>query len=124
MSNQVFVYGTLKKDNPKRGMNQLSEYGDLQFVGVAETVDSVFDMHSFEDFPAVTFGGEYKIKGEVWKVDNSIMDILDQIEGYPVFYNRIVIKTTKGPSWMYYIQDPREVEDLPLIEPHNGYLLW
>ena len=124
MKHRVFVYGTLKQNNPKRGLNQFSEYGDPRFVGVADTTESVFDMYSFGDFPGVTIGGDSKIKGEVWEVDNEIMDILDQIEGYPLFYNRTVIQTTRGPAWMYYIHDHKDVEDLPSIQPTNGYLLW
>lgn len=124
MTNQVFVYGTLKRNNLRRGLDQFTDYGHLQFIAEASTIASSFDMYSFGDFPGVTFGGNHRIKGEVWEVDKAIMDILDQIEGYPLFYNRTTIETTSGLSWIYYIHDKSDIKDLPLVEPVGDYLSW
>lgn len=76
-----------------------------KFVGEASTVSATFNLSSLGHFPAAELGGDFKIKGEVWAVDDEIMQQLDRIEGFPNFYNRTEVETTKGLAWMYYIDD-------------------
>ena len=121
--NRVFVYGTLKKQNSIRGMTIFTHLDN--FVGEAFTIDSVFDMYSFGEYPAVTPTGKHKIKGEVWEVDDDTLELLDRIEGYPDFYTRSEIQTTLGAAWMYWIHDQEELEGLPQIQPiNNEYIEW
>ena len=104
MSNKVFVYGTLKSGGQIRRLNQ---FGDgAVIVGKAQTVYPDYDMIDLGSFPGVVKGGTYKIQGEVWEVDDETMQDLDDIEGYPNFYNREVTMTTQGKAWMYYL--PRD----------------
>jgi len=102
MKHLVFVYGTLKKGNQIRG---LDSFGNAEFLGIAFTTDSLYSLYNLGSFPAVTFDGHNSIHGEVWQVDDQTMDILDSIEGYPNFYNRVKVSTTKGNAWIYYIPD-------------------
>lgn len=103
--NKVFVYGTLKKGNNIRGLDR---FGTAQFVDQAVTVDATYSLYDLGAFPAVTLGGENTIQGEVWQVDDATFDVLDGIEGYPEFYNRIKISTTAGNAWIYYIPNITE----------------
>lgn len=102
MTNKVFVYGTLKRGNRVRGMDSM---GNAKFLGVAFTTDAEYSLYDLGSFPAVSRNGENRISGEVWEVDDHMMDTLDIIEGYPEFYNRSEVQTTEGKAWMYHIDD-------------------
>ena len=117
---QVFVYGTLKAGNSIRGMDRLG----ADFVAEATTTEAWFDMVDFGPFPAVVPDGESYIAGEVWQVDNEIMEILDQIEGYPHFYKRQIIETTAGPAWMYYLTDGFDTDDVWLEPDSRNVITW
>lgn len=100
MPNRVFVYGTLKANNHYRGLNQFS---GAEFVGEAQTTECQYKMISLGAFPGVIPGGYQNVRGEVWEVDEHTLTLLDQIEGYPNFYNRKIVATTQGDAWMYYL---------------------
>lgn len=105
MHNRVFVYGTLKRGNRVRGMDQM---GNAKFVNEAVTVDAAYSLYDLGSFPAVSRKGNNRIQGEVWEVDNDMMNVLDCIEGYPDFYNRCEVVTTEGTAWMYHIDNVEE----------------
>ena len=115
-TNQVFVYGTLKRNNRVRGLDQ---FGDAVFVGLAETTDSQYDLWCLGAFPAISLNGNNTIKGEVWRVNDAVMDQLDMIEGYPAFYRRRIIETTQGPAWVYYLQ-PQDIKDFGMCKQIHG----
>jgi len=104
---RVFVYGTLKQGNNIRG---LDSFGNADMVGTAITTESVYSLYDLGAFPAVTLNGNNKIQGEVWQVDDKTLATLDNIEGYPDFYNRVRVSTTEGTAWVYYIPDISEYE--------------
>lgn len=104
MTHRVFVYGTLKKGNSVRGLNMFSDRG-VDFISDAVTTEAEYSLYDLGAFPAVTLGGNNRISGEVWEVNDQMMEVLDSIEGYPDFYNRVITNTTSGPAWMYYIPD-------------------
>lgn len=101
---RVFVYGTLKKGNPVRGLDSAS---GPTFVGPAVTVDNHFKMIDFGDFPAVLISssGQQRISGEIFLIPSELMPVLDAIEGYPNFYDRMIVDTTLGKAWIYYLPD-------------------
>lgn len=100
-NNKVFVYGTLKTGGTIRGLNQ---FGDgAVIIGKAVTTYPDYEMLDLGSFPGVFKGGTYKIQGEVWEVNDEVMQALDDIEGYPEFYQRELTLTTQGKAWMYYL---------------------
>ena len=109
----VFVYGTLMKGNTTRGLNM---FPGSQFVGAAKTKASSFSLYDLGSFPAVGISGNNQIQGEVWKVSQDTFETLDQIEGYPNFYNRRQVDTTHGKAWMYYIPNVNEYEGVEQIK--------
>jgi len=121
MINKVFVYGTLKKGNTIRGIDK---FGDAEFLGIADTVDSHYKMFSLGAFPAVTKGGEHKVSGEVWEVSNDTFQVLDQIEGFPNFYDRSIVSTTIGDAWMYHITEINQFRADELTPTLRGVLTW
>lgn len=101
-SHRVFVYGTLKRGNRIRGLDSM---GDAEFVGEAITTEARFTLYDLGAFPAASLTGHNRISGEVWAVNDQLFDLLDEIEGYPVFYSRDPISTTQGTAWIYHITD-------------------
>lgn len=98
---KVFVYGTLKSGGLVRG---LDKFPGATIVGKATTIYPDYDMIDLGSFPGVVLKGTNKIVGEVWEVDAETLELLDQMEGYPAFYDRTVVHTTEGKAWMYYLE--------------------
>jgi gamma-glutamylcyclotransferase (GGCT)/AIG2-like uncharacterized protein YtfP len=99
-NNTVAVYGSLRK-----GFGNHALLRDAEFV--TEEYISGYDMISLGGFPAL-FKSEVpvsKILVEIYKVDDSEMTGLDRLEGYPSFYNREEIETSKGKAWIYFIEN-------------------
>jgi gamma-glutamylcyclotransferase (GGCT)/AIG2-like uncharacterized protein YtfP len=96
--NRVFVYGTLK-----RGQRNFHFLRDALFCGEFVT-QSIYSMYEFEDYPAVSLDGKHAIEGEVFHVTEHQFRILDELEWYPDFYQRIEITTTYGDAWMYVVK--------------------
>ena len=106
---KVFVYGTLKTGGAIRG---LDGQPGAELVGDAVTTDSKYSLFDLGSFPAVGIKGKNKIKGEVWEVEDNVLAALDRIEGYPDFYNRKQISSSKGNTWIYYIPGIEEEHDI------------
>ena len=99
MSGQlVFVYGTLKRGQRNAGFLRQAEY-----LGRHKT-EARFWMYRFEDYPAVCENGRQAIHGEVYRVSDELMQMLDDLEWYPHFYQRIEISTVHGEAWMYVVR--------------------
>jgi gamma-glutamylcyclotransferase (GGCT)/AIG2-like uncharacterized protein YtfP len=119
---RVFVYGTLKSGGRVRGLDMLGWVRDIEdaavLVGEATTVNASFSLYDLGSFPAASIAGNNKILGEVWEVNDEMFEVLDGIEGYPTFYNRTTVKTTRGEAWMYYIPEIEQSnEELIYAEP-------
>lgn len=99
--NKVFVYGTLKSGGEIRGLNQFGN--GAMIVGKAKTLYPDYEMSDLGAFPGVFLNGKFHIEGEVWEVDDEVMEQLDAIEGYPDFYSRQLTHTTEGKAWMYFL---------------------
>jgi gamma-glutamylaminecyclotransferase len=96
--NQVFVYGTLK-----RGQRNSHFLADAEFVGCF-TTRSIYSIYEFENYPAVCLDGVHAIEGEVYLVNDHQFRMLDDLEWYPHFYQRIEIPTIFGDAWMYIVE--------------------
>ena len=95
--NRVFVYGTLKKG--QRNYHYLCE---AEFIGHHAT-EACYSMFEFDDYPAVCLDGDHAIHGEIYRVSKQQFRLLDELERYPDFYQRIEIPTAHGDSWMYIV---------------------
>ena len=94
-TNLVFVYGSLRKGYGNHRLLQ-----DSEFKGYHNT-EPAYTMYSLGPFPMVGETGHHSIVGEVYEVDEDTALALDNLEGYPHFYDRIIIDTEHGPAWMY-----------------------
>ncbi len=98
MKYRVFVYGTLK--NGQRNAHFLQ---GARFMG-AHVTEQLYSMYEFGTFPAVCPDGEHAIHGEVYLVSGRQFKLLDELEWYPHFYQRIEIPTRHGAAWMYIVR--------------------
>ena len=94
---RVFVYGTLLsgESNNHRFLSFSNKLGDQKVEGL--------QMYSLGYFPACVYTGndEHVVTGEVWEVDEETFRGLDRLEGYPSFYDRILVSTEYGEAWVY-----------------------
>jgi len=58
-------------------------------------------MYDLGDYPAVIRDGVTAISGEVYAVNARVLAALDRLEEYPRVYDRVMIETPYGRSWMY-----------------------
>ena len=115
----LFVYGTLM-----RGYGNNVLLRDSDFLGEAVTTDGKFSMVT-GGFPMVYAGGSSNIKGELYWVDDVVLQSCDRLEGHPNWYRRERISVDAAAvvhPWMYIMQG----EPLgPTMEPdENNVIFW
>jgi gamma-glutamylcyclotransferase (GGCT)/AIG2-like uncharacterized protein YtfP len=103
MTHLVFVYGSLKK-----GFGNHHRLEGAAFLGETRTKARSFRMESFGAFPAVykvptkAGGPAYSIEGELYEVNDKILEGLDRLESNGHFYRRELVKLANGKeAWMY-----------------------
>ncbi len=91
---KVFVYGTLKIGRGNHFfLNNAPYMGD-------DIVD--FQMYNLGAFPMIRGDVEGESYGEIYEVDEVVLQALDRLEGHPHFYQRILVETRKGKEvWLY-----------------------
>lgn len=97
MLHQVFVYGTLRQGQCNHYLLQESV-----FLGKCTTL-AQFDLFDLGAYPAAIAGSRCLV-GEVYQVDEFTMAKLDELEDYPVEYDRQLIDTPFGQAWIYLYQ--------------------
>ncbi|OEF22996.1 gamma-glutamylcyclotransferase family protein [Vibrio rumoiensis] len=98
MPQHVFVYGTLRKGEVNHFLLE-----DSLYLGRCQT-DEKFYLYDLGPYPALGVGDQ-SIQGEVYQVDEATFQRLDQLEDYPIEYDRQVIVTPFGHAWVYIYQD-------------------
>jgi len=86
----VFVYGTLRRGGPNHYM-----LAEADYLGPHWTPPR-FTMFRLGQFPAVVPRGETVITGEVYRVDDAVFGLLDELECYPQVFSRQRIETPPG----------------------------
>lgn len=110
----VAVYGSLKK-----GFSNHRLLEEAEFIGNA--VVGGWDMYSFGYYPMI-IPGSGLVSVELYAVSAAEFQSLDNLEGYPSFYDRrkIAASTERGPvqAWIYF-GDADQVKGLPKVETGN-----
>lgn len=65
-------------------------------------------------YPAAVAGGNTAIVGELYPLNQALLQRLDRLEEYPDEYIREPIPTSCGPAWMYVYRRPA-TPDTPVI---------
>lgn len=109
---RLFVYGTLKQGY---GNNRL--LSDAEFLG-KDVVQVPYYLVDLGPFPAAIPSDQvHEIIGEVYQINDEIMERTDWLEGYPEHYNRSEIPTSFGDAWIYhYHQLPRYMSEPAAIK--------
>lgn len=103
----VFVYGSLKKRFYNHSLLLSSEFISIH---ITEPKHTLVDLGAF---PAVLNTGNTAIHGEIYRVSEDVFSELDRLEGYPRYYDRVLIPTEFGDAWVYILQKNNKY---PIIE--------
>lgn len=100
---RMFAYGTLKSSFANhRALHEST------FVGMGVLKDHVMvDMGPYPAICPIEEGG-WVVHGEVYLVDFKTLDVLDNIEGHPVFYQRVEVNLDYHGKVYTYIR-PRRI---------------
>jgi gamma-glutamylcyclotransferase (GGCT)/AIG2-like uncharacterized protein YtfP len=113
MPRYYFAYGMLT--DPK-------VMGDVPLVGPAVLNNFEFELIQYANvFPQ----GGSKVYGALWRVNDQIISELDQVEGYPNFYDRKTVPVIcKGKRYVaeVYTMTPESREWLEGTYPSESYI--
>lgn len=127
LMHRVFVYGTLKTSQPNNYVLQTC-HGVAQFIGkgITKSLYPLVVACRYNIPFLLPFEGKGKnINGEVYSVDDKMLNILDDFEGHPTFYKRQQISVLLGDKcelcWCYILQKCRpELLQLPFIDNYDN----
>jgi gamma-glutamylcyclotransferase (GGCT)/AIG2-like uncharacterized protein YtfP len=111
----VFVYGTLRK-----GFKYHSLLQGAHFVGSATTCEC-YALY-LAAYPCLFKGKAVsRIRGEIYEIDQSTLEQLDELENHPYEYRReqvqvILDNGRKLPAWVYFYPEP-----IGILEPSGDY---
>jgi gamma-glutamylcyclotransferase (GGCT)/AIG2-like uncharacterized protein YtfP len=95
MDRLVFVYGTLLRGEVNHGL-----LADAKLLGPHRT-EPRFTLYRLGAYPGLAAGGGTAVHGEVYRVTDAGLRVLDQLEDYPRLYDRELIPTPYGRAWVY-----------------------
>ncbi|WED26992.1 gamma-glutamylcyclotransferase [Vibrio sp. DW001] len=104
MRHLVFVYGTLRK-----GESNHHVLSDSEYLGFFETEPN-YQLFNYGSYPGVT-QGNCKVLGEVYSVDDDVLQRLDRLENVPIDYRRDPIDTPYGSAWIYLYQEVSPLDE-------------
>ena len=107
----LWIYGSLKK-----GQSRASVMEGQEFVGEFNTTPDyrMFNMGSFPALKNYKDNGN-RIKGELWRVDDRCLQILNRIEGAPSFYRleEINLENVENKDKIYSYFYQHDISGLP-----------
>jgi gamma-glutamylcyclotransferase (GGCT)/AIG2-like uncharacterized protein YtfP len=97
----VAVYGTLKRNGSNHSLLSGSK-----FIGIGGTPPN-YSLLEMGSFPGAIYG-QSKLQVEVFEVNAKTLARLDQLEGHPSFYERLLVPISLDNgettlAWMYTI---------------------
>lgn len=115
---KVFVYGTLKRGGVLH--NNLKR---CKYLGVDKIPN--FTMFKMGWFPAVipTKDSRENVYGEVYEINQSVLNQLDAIEGKGVLYNRTKVVTKFGDAMIYVYSKENNTRTWNYPKVPHGYFI-
>lgn len=125
---RVFVYGTLKTTQPNHDILKEASNGIAKFIGKAVTEKAyplVVASSSNIPFLLPIEGKGKNIHGEVYSIDDKMLEFLDDFESHPTLYKRQKIPVSLGDKselcWCYLLQKSKpELLQLPFLESYDN----
>jgi gamma-glutamylaminecyclotransferase len=114
---RVFVYGSLQRGEANHRM-----MADARFIARAHTRPA-FDLFDLGSFPAMATNGRTAISGELYDLDDQVLERLDVFEGCPRLYQREFVALADGTHAEAYVMLRRVVGHAPRIA-HGSWLRW
>ncbi len=113
----VAVYGSLR-----HGLHNHGIITKCEIVSIEKT-PAIYEMRSLGGFPGVFLDGDKSILLEIYKVEDQMTaDRLDQLEGYPRFYDKKLIALVDGrEAWIYYLHDDPNYAGLKVVEDGDWF---
>ena len=106
MRHTVFVYGTLL-----RGERNHHFLRKARRLGAWRTPPR-FSLWSLGAYPVACPNGHQRLAGEVYRVDQRELGLLDLLEEIPHYYYRTRLQTPWGQAWIYLQSEPPRGADL------------
>ncbi|XP_075708563.1 protein O-mannosyl-transferase TMTC4 isoform X3 [Rhinoderma darwinii] len=106
----IFVYGTLKKGQPNANVMTDPKHGKAVFKGTGRTIDKyplVIAQEANIPFLMNVPGTGHHIAGEIYSVDDQMLQFLDEFESCPDMYQR-TIKRIEIVEWGGKDDSPEE----------------
>nr|XP_054762180.1 putative gamma-glutamylcyclotransferase CG2811 [Lytechinus pictus] len=136
LSNRLFLYGTIKSDQPNHSFIPKEDPQRCRFLGTGKTETKwplvIATKYNFP-FLLDCEGEGYNVEGEVYEMDNGLLSYIDEKEGYPDHYARrqvnIVLdkmaddpepNTSKTLRCWYYLL-PRFSPSVLALEKYKSY---
>ncbi|KAK7013342.1 hypothetical protein SK128_018400 [Halocaridina rubra] len=128
--NLVFVYGTLKRNEPNHNWLTKEENGQAKFIGIANMQEKyplvIASRYNIPYTLAAPGKGE-NIEGEIYDVDDQMLASLDILEDHPKYYERKVRKALLQETgeevecWIYLLHryKPHMLE-LPFLTSYTA----
>ncbi|XP_055947086.1 uncharacterized protein LOC129980729 [Argiope bruennichi] len=131
----IFVYGTLKRNEPNHDLVTDSSKGKAIFEAMARTVQKFpLVIASRYNIPYLLYKGVGKhVIGELYKVDDAMLERMDELECNGKYYNRIKVEVQPFipddenrvlpivKPWIYFLMNYREhLLDLPHLENYSS----
>ena len=118
MKTKIFVYGTLMSKMANNKYLQNSKYlGTQEIEG--------FIMYDLGYFPGIV-KGTGKVKGEIYEIDNTLLEKLDKLEDEGNLYLREKIQTSFGETQIYIYN--KTVDNKNIIpyemQPYNNLIYY
>ncbi|KAJ0170336.1 hypothetical protein K1T71_014264 [Dendrolimus kikuchii] len=114
MTNKVFVYGTLKRNEPNHHWLTNIKNGSGKFLSEGTTKNKYpLVIATRYNIPFLLYqpGTGHYVKGEIYEVDNTMLSNLDILEDHPNYYIReideILVCTDKVEThqcWVYFLK--------------------
>ncbi|XP_076309943.1 gamma-glutamylaminecyclotransferase-like [Tachypleus tridentatus] len=138
----VFVYGTLKNGEPNFQWLCNTDHGFAKYLGKAKTKKQwPLVIASRYNVPYLLYceeKGKVNCFGEVYKVNDRMLQNLDKLENHPTYYERMqedvcIIQSCEGSAttgdckenclrvWMYFLKNYKpELLNLPYLEEYSS----
>lgn len=118
-SDYLFVYGGLK-----RGGVYHSNLEGAEFVGECMSRKAKYALFTPNDAWPILYKGNYRIKGELYKIDQKLRDRLDWVEGHPNLFTRVMfkIRSLKGLVYVYKGSD-RLIKTYEDVKYNSDYII-
>ena len=132
---RIFVYGTLKRGQPNHGLLVLpnnEQAGKAEFVGTAKTIDKyplIIATKFNTPFLLDVVGSGQRVVGEIYQVDDVMLEECDQLEGHPERYVRTPIQVERDDSSIEQVfcyllprnRFPEHLLQFPTFESYDSF---